>query len=208
MLTHMSGAVQQHLFRSLIGFIMICDMNRNNVDFQQAGEIDAQVFGEPGHRTFRIRIRKEPDTASLWIEKQQLQALCIAMRQTLDEYQPPDPTTLPLLPMDAFPNQSTIDFRIARLSLSWDENSRRFTLSTEPQTDTGNEPNTFRCEVDIPQAVAFCNLAEEICASGRPICPLCLEPMEPSGHNCVRTNGHFKDRPVPDIQDDQEDDDA
>jgi uncharacterized repeat protein (TIGR03847 family) len=181
-------------------------MNRDSVDFQQANEIDSEVFGEPGHRTFRIRIRKESDTASLWIEKQQLQALCIAMRQILEEYRMPDPTILPRLPMPTFPEQVTIDFKIARLSLSWDENNQHFAISTEPQQATGSEPSSFRCEVDIPQAVAFCNLAEEIVASGRPICPLCLEPMEPSGHTCIRTNGHFKGRPIPDISEEDDED--
>jgi uncharacterized repeat protein (TIGR03847 family) len=180
-------------------------VNRDTIDFELASEIDAEVFGQPGQRTFRIRVRKDAATASLWIEKQQLQALCLAMRQILEQYQTSDPAVLPKLPMSAFPQTVTVDFRIARLSLSWDENSQRFTISTEPQTSTGREPSLFRCEVDIPQAIAFCDLAEVICSSGRPICPLCLEPMESSGHTCVRTNGHFKDRAVPDIEEDEED---
>jgi len=31
----------------------------------------------------------------------------------------------------------------------------------------------------------------EVCAAGRPICPLCGGPMDPDGHTCVRSNGHM-----------------
>ena len=32
--------------------------------------------------------------------------------------------------------------------------------------------------------------AREVCMGGRPICPLCNQPIDPKGHICPRTNGH------------------
>lgn len=36
----------------------------------------------------------------------------------------------------------------------------------------------------------MCGQAQEVCTGGRPICPLCNQPMDPKGHICPRTNGH------------------
>ena len=44
-------------------------------DFAAIDAIDAESIGEPGKRTFRIRILRDGESASLWVEKQQLAAL-------------------------------------------------------------------------------------------------------------------------------------
>ena len=36
----------------------------------------------------------------------------------------------------------------------------------------------------------MCRQAREVCMGGRPICPLCNQPIDPKGHICPRTNGH------------------
>jgi uncharacterized repeat protein (TIGR03847 family) len=36
----------------------------------------------------------------------------------------------------------------------------------------------------------MCKHAQEVCMGGRPICPLCSQPIDPQGHICPRTNGH------------------
>lgn len=36
----------------------------------------------------------------------------------------------------------------------------------------------------------MCQQAQEVCMGGRPICPLCNQPIDPQGHICPRTNGH------------------
>lgn len=39
------------------------------------------------------------------------------------------------------------------------------------------------------QARAFTHRAQRVVEAGRPSCPFCNEPMDPSGHLCVRANG-------------------
>ncbi|MHB8593573.1 MAG: DUF3090 family protein, partial [Acidimicrobiales bacterium] len=40
------------------------------------------------------------------------------------------------------------------------------------------------------QAAAFAIRATSLVEAGRPPCPLCGLPLDPSGHQCPRTNGH------------------
>ena len=40
------------------------------------------------------------------------------------------------------------------------------------------------------QAAAFAIRATQLVEAGRPPCPLCGLPLDPSGHDCPRTNGH------------------
>jgi uncharacterized repeat protein (TIGR03847 family) len=47
-----------------------------------------------------------------------------------------------------------------------------------------------RIAVTREQAGAFAIHATQLVESGRPPCPLCGAPLDPSGHECPRTNGH------------------
>jgi len=40
------------------------------------------------------------------------------------------------------------------------------------------------------QAAAFVKQADTLMKAGRPICPWCSQPKDPSGHACPRSNGH------------------
>ena len=40
------------------------------------------------------------------------------------------------------------------------------------------------------QLRTFAAEALKVCAAGRPICPLCSEPVDSTGHKCARVNGH------------------
>ncbi|HTE66110.1 MAG TPA: DUF3090 family protein [Candidatus Binatia bacterium] len=37
----------------------------------------------------------------------------------------------------------------------------------------------------------FVRRAADLIAAGRPLCPFCGQPLEPTGHFCTRTNGHL-----------------
>jgi uncharacterized repeat protein (TIGR03847 family) len=40
-------------------------------------------------------------------------------------------------------------------------------------------------------ARSFVERAVRVVASGRPPCPLCGQPLDPTGHLCPRRNGHY-----------------
>ncbi len=49
---------------------------------------------------------------------------------------------------------------------------------------------TLSFKANRPALADMCQQAEEVCMGGRPICPLCSQPIDPKGHICPRTNGH------------------
>ena len=56
--------------------------------FGPATRLQAQAIGEPGHRTFRLLVESDDGrAAALWVEKEQLQALGLAIEQLLAEFQ-------------------------------------------------------------------------------------------------------------------------
>jgi uncharacterized repeat protein (TIGR03847 family) len=50
--------------------------------------------------------------------------------------------------------------------------------------------HVLRVALSREQAAAFAIHATRLVEAGRPPCPLCSLPLDPSGHDCPRTNGH------------------
>ncbi|MEX2238635.1 MAG: DUF3090 family protein [Dehalococcoidia bacterium] len=177
------------------------------MDFGYVDEIDAEAIGEPGNRVFRVRARGGAQTASLWLEKQQLQALSLAIRQILEQAQhsaQPGPDTIRPIPMPDFPLNPSVDFRVGRLALGWDDSRQRLIIQAYEVGAADDDPPTFSCLTSAEHAMAFCDQAEATVSAGRPICFLCHESMEPEGHACVRSNGHKRETIPPLADDDDE----
>lgn len=56
--------------------------------------------------------------------------------------------------------------------------------------EEGASGEVARILVTREQAAAFAIRATRLVEAGRPPCPLCGLPLDPSGHDCPRTNGH------------------
>ena len=52
-------------------------------EFTSVSRLRAEAFGEPGNRTFRIQVDSSSSTASIWIEKEQLFQLALAIQQMM-----------------------------------------------------------------------------------------------------------------------------
>ena len=50
--------------------------------------------------------------------------------------------------------------------------------------------DVVRVELEPQAALRFASGALEVVRAGRPPCPLCGAPLDPTGHFCVRRNGH------------------
>src|SRR5581483_3153786 len=87
-----------------------------SAEFGVARSVDAQSFGQPGQRTFRLRIIGEAQqSASLWMEKEQLQALSLALKQALGQLE--YDREMPPRTIDDFPVVADHDFRIGRMGM-------------------------------------------------------------------------------------------
>ena len=172
--------------------------------FGPATRLQAQAIGEPGHRTFRIMVESDDGrAAALWVEKEQLQALGLAVEQLLAEFQGGGAAKPPRQPpAETFPANPTVDLKVGRLALGQDESEletgARYVLlvydleGSTSEEEEPNQPATFACRATREQLRALSRNIAEVVAAGRPRCPLCGEPMEgpDKPHGCVRANGH------------------
>jgi len=164
----------------------------DNRDFGSLIHLSAEAVGQPGQRRFRLRaLNDRGESASLWLEKEQLTALGEAIESVLKdqgyEYQrlPPDDVE----PDAVLPYDSTVDFRIAQLSMGVNQDAQRIVLISIDGPDT-DDASRLTVEFDYRRGHELRRQIVDVVAAGRPPCPLCTAPMDPAGHVCVRTNGH------------------
>jgi len=160
-------------------------------DLGDVEEIDAESIGEPGHRTFRLLAERGGTTLSLWVEKEQLEALAIVIEQQITRTADPavreDPAILTLAAR--FPSNPTIDFKAGRLAVGYDDRSQRLVFTA--QTLEGEEEqnaSSYKWAATRAQVLALNSRITEIIAAGRPRCPLCGAPID-GNHICPATNG-------------------
>ena len=79
---------------------------------------------------------------------------------------------------------------VGTVGVSFDEAEDRVVLVIEELVPEGEVGAIARVSVTREQAAAFAIQATRLVESGRPPCPLCGSPLDPSGHECPRTNGH------------------
>ncbi len=82
-------------------------------------------------------------------------------------------------------------FRVGRLNLGHDEQRDMIVIIAEELTaEEGDQAARVRIWGSREQMMAMAREAVIAVASGRPICPLCHEVMDPDeAHVCVRGNG-------------------
>lgn len=172
-------------------------------DFGTARAIDAQAQGEPGARTFQLRIiGSNFESASLWLEKQQMQALSLALTQVLTQIGRPNRDSEGI---SSFPEGPDHDFRVGRMAIGFDPSTGTVVLHVfDLSRDEDEGEPDVQVRVTSDACASLNSVLQEIIASGRPQCPLCGVPLDPAGHACIRANGHTK-QPIPD---DRVDDDS
>ena len=163
-------------------------------DFGRAELLEPEAIGEPGQRVFRLRVTSSGEAASLWLEKEQLAALTLAMRQLLEQADEEEAggEPEPPAPDHAFPQQPEIDFKLGRLGIGYDERRRMVTIFGYAMDLEEDAPPTFACQISLNQCQSFAERAEMTINAGRPICVLCGTAIERDGHKCLRRNGHGK----------------
>jgi uncharacterized repeat protein (TIGR03847 family) len=181
--------------------------------FRQPERFVAGTVGEPGDRSFYLQAIQEARTVSVLLEKQQVSVLAERITALLQEVarrfgsevptgtgdQDADPLAVPL----------EEEFRVGTMGLGWDADSRSVVVEllaiSEEEVDesivlddTEEGPDALRVFLSPGQARAFAERAEKVVSAGRPPCPLCAEPLDPSGHVCVRLNGYHRRTTVAD----------
>jgi uncharacterized repeat protein (TIGR03847 family) len=161
-----------------------------NSEFNNVTSIRAEALGEPGNRTFRIVVDSESISATMWLEKEQLFQLAMAISQLQ--------ATLPKgggAPEGGpgggqSDTANRLEFKIGKLVLGHEGTSDRFIIDAH-DVEMGEEaPPAVRLWGERPMLASFAEESLRLCAAGRPLCPLCGAPIDPDGHICARSNGH------------------
>lgn len=71
-----------------------------------------------------------------------------------------------------------------------DEDGEGETLVREWADDDPEGPDLLRVSLSARAVETFARHAEALVAAGRPLCPMCGQPLDPQGHLCPRRNGH------------------
>ena len=179
----------------------------------------AGTVGQPGERTFFLQAREGNRITSVACEKQQVSVLAEHLDKVLDEVVrrssgeinvPPASTKArDVDPLDA---PITEEFRVGTMTIAWDPTIDRIVIelfsnvdseaeeteadpvtaapAEEPEADTINADEVFVVKITASYARDFVARAQALVAAGRPPCPFCLQPLDPSGHICPRANGY------------------
>jgi uncharacterized repeat protein (TIGR03847 family) len=154
--------------------------------------------GEPGNRLFFLQARQGATQATLKMEKVQVAALAAWIVKTLEDLAAPGhlPTDEELEP-EAF---DEVAWAVGSLGGNYDADTDRVVLvaaelTDDPDTDDeedllGGNGATARFLATREQVAALAIRSTRLIEAGRPPCPLCGYPLEPSGHQCPKTNGY------------------
>ena len=170
-------------------------MDRPEHDYGRAFSIDAEAIGRPGQRRFRLLIRSTGETAVVWMEKQQLAGIGTWFEESLRRLDQEHPTNEPEVEPLGGPEPS-VEFWAGQIGLGYAEADDVFALEAFDQDQAGADHPALRCLISRGQSHFLSRKIAEVVAAGRPICPLCQSPIEPEGHVCPRSNGHYETPPT------------
>lgn len=156
-------------------------------DLDQPDEFTVGTVGEVGARLFLLQCRQGSEMLTLKVEKQQVAVLASYLARIVREVGRPGS-----LPHDVvFRSDEEPAWVVGTIGVSYDESIARVVVVAEELADEEEEDSSVaRFSLSLEQAAAFAILATSLVEAGRPPCPLCGLPLDPSGHDCPRTNGH------------------
>jgi uncharacterized repeat protein (TIGR03847 family) len=188
------------------------------IEFDPVDSIAAGAVGEPGHRAFYIQAEKDGRVLSVLVEKQQVAILAERVQMLLDQVEAQFPETGTQVPGPLSPDAGELRgdpvplFRAVAIGIGFDASRQLVVLELherplgddeEDEDDDDVEDETAaalagdeeegylaRLYFTADQARAMATRGSAAVERGRPPCPLCGGPLDPSGHICPRLNGH------------------
>ena len=178
-------------------------MPRQVFTFDPPERFVAGTVGQPGDRTFYLQATGGGRTVSVALEKGQVQLLAEKVTELLDEVRRRGievPAGPPRALEDVAPLDQPVEeeFRVAALALGFEVDDSVVVIEAQAAAEDAAEigedsedgPDTLRVRLAPETALSFVTRAERVVAAGRPPCPLCGLPLDPSGHICPRMNGY------------------
>jgi uncharacterized repeat protein (TIGR03847 family) len=180
-------------------------MSAEIIELDDVDGLGAGAVGEPGQRAFYIQARTEETQLTVLVEKEQVALLAAEAVAFLDKIA----DDYPELPFDVPTTQSVLReptvplFRARLIGLGFDPERELVLIELRERAGDDEEEEEEQAVVDVEeddegyvariyatraQVRAMAARGIEAVAGGRPPCPLCEQPMDPSGHHCPRWN--------------------
>ena len=170
-------------------------MAESSNDFGLLEGVGAEAIGQPGQRTFRLIARSSNASASLWMEKEQLNALGTAIQQQIVRLGRPASRErpVPLINAGDIPQSPDVEFHLGQIGLGFDETKDEFVVIAYPVDPEETTESGWTGQLTLAQARSLSREIERVVNAGRPRCPLCGLLIEGATHNCPRANGNAKE---------------
>jgi len=175
--------------------------------FEPPERFVAGTVGPPGERTFFLQARGGGRLVSVVLEKVQMALLAEKLEELLTEAHRRFGIELPAAEdetPDNEPLEAPVDeeFRVGTLGLAYDVDTATVVieaiatgdgeLEAEPEEEDNDELDRLRVRLTPAATRSFIERAKRVIAAGRPPCPLCGQPLDPTGHLCPRHNGYHR----------------
>lgn len=168
------------------------------------GRFVVGTVGLPGERTFYVQARTGSLVTSVALEKVQVSSLVDRLEELIADVgkrlllDVPEPGPMDLDPLDV---PLIEEFRVGAIAFGWDPTRDQLLFELHGQgteqdvdpteiDDDADGPPLLRVRTTVEQAVDFIARARLVVAAGRPPCPFCQQPLDPTGHICPRANGY------------------
>ena len=116
-----------------------------------AERIQIEAIGQPGERRFRLLARVNGETYAIWMEKQQVHALGLALEQMLDRLPGSGPElNAPVL--GEFDRDTRKQFRVGRMELGYDDSDHRLVIVAHDLNQDDEGEAAFACRLTLDQA--------------------------------------------------------
>ena len=158
------------------------------------------TVGRPGSRTFYLQVRDGARSASVALEKEQSAVLAEKIDEILDalmadegnRFSVPADTPAELVDNDPLDQPVEEEFRAGLMRLGWDPSTAQVVVEAFPFVETdrgrgdraGGPSEMLLVRMPVGTARAFVQRTRQVVRSGRPLCPLCGEPVDDDGHVC------------------------
>jgi uncharacterized repeat protein (TIGR03847 family) len=177
------------------------------LEFDPPDRFVAGTVGPPGQRTFFLQASAGSRLTSVSLEKQQVSTLADRVSDLLEDFAVLEASEVDPVE-DVAPLATPIEdeFRVGTMSLGWDAERSVVILECHDaqdglETDEEGEPilepehpaeldTVLRVVIEPTQARAFARRCVKLVSAGRPPCPFCGGPLDPTGHVCPRANGY------------------
>ena len=170
-------------------------MSKNLTDYNPVTRITVGAVGPPGQRVFLLQASQGTSTITLKLEKEQARTLAtstLELIEELDEKYPRSYSKLdePLSSDLMIQEPMEPEFVVGQIGLGYDQENDVIVLVLQEIQLEDQDASTARFWATRAQMKALGSHTMEVVDQGRPLCPLCEQPIDPDGHFCPKSNGH------------------